>query len=46
MKHTENFLNTYEARREHEDPFGLGLELMLLALADIILNDSKEVNAA
>ena len=46
MKHTENFLDNYEARMEHEDSFGLGLELMFLAIADILLDDSKEVNAA
>ena len=46
MKHTEAFLDTYEARKTEEDPFALGFELLLLALADILLKDSKEVNAA
>lgn len=46
MKHTEAFLDTFEARKTEEDPFALGLELMFMALADILLKDSKEVNAA
>ena len=45
MKHTENFLDNFDTRKTEEDPFALGLELMLLALADILLKDSKEVAA-
>lgn len=46
MKHTENFLDTYEARKTEEDPVALGFELLFMAFADILLNDSKEVNAS
>lgn len=46
MKHTENFLDNFDTRKTEEDPFALGLELLFITIADILLKDSKEVNAA
>lgn len=41
MKHTENFLDTYKSRMEHEDPVALGFELLFMALADLLLKDDR-----
>ena len=46
MMHTENFLNEYESRMEHEDSFGLGLELMFLAILDLAVDKDKAMEVA
>ena len=46
MKHTENFLNTYEARREQEDSFALGFELLFLTILDLATDKDKAMEVA
>ena len=46
MKHTEAFLDNFETRKTEEDSFALGLELMFLALADLLLDDDNMEVAA
>ena len=46
MMHTENFLDAYESRKNQEDSFALGLELLFTTILDLAVDKDKAMEVA